>query len=261
MSDLKIEKPKLALQTWTVRKELQVRTEETLRQIREIGFEHLELAGNAGRSAEELSSMCGKSRLKVIGIHQPPITSEGKLDDVIDEIKLHSSAYGTKYVTVMLDPDDRGRKNAYHKYAKLCLQAGKKLKEKDITLCYHCYHYDLAIIGNGKGLKSGLDILLEETSAEHLAFELDTYFMHKSTCEFEPILEKCGRRCKLVHVNDCDTKGKQAPLGEGVIQWIKWIKAFRTCCAPDWFILEHDSSEPLSWVKRSCSYWNEMILQ
>lgn len=256
----------LALQTWTVLDALHTHREQTLSNIRELGIKYLELAGNAGMSPIDFAKLCRRQEFDIIGVHQPPLTSAG-VDDLVAETIAHCKAYNCSFATVMLDAayaeaEGEIRQKEYLKYASIASQAGKKLSEHQITLCYHCYPYDLEPIEGSAGVKSGLDILLENADPENLMFELDVHFIHRAKVSSEGIFQKCGRRCRIVHVNDvteCGQDGRSAVLGEGQVDWGQVLEYVRKYCAVEWFVLEHTCSDPIEWIKRSREYWRTNI--
>lgn len=258
--------PILALQTWTVRDLLKTHRLSTLSAIREMGFKYLELAGNAGMSPQDFANLCRDHGFTVIGVHQPPLTS-ADLDDLITETIEHCKAHECSLATVMLGQEDAeaegaARQQAFVRYAALASEAGKRLREHGITLFYHCYPYDIEPLQGPEGLKSGLEILLERVTPEDMAFELDVHFLYRAEVRREEVLQKCGPRCQLLHINDITELGKggrSAILGQGKIDWVQLMGHIREYCAPDWFILEHTSPDPLTWIEESRKYWKANI--
>lgn len=258
MGEPKTEKLNLALQTWTVRHELRQNTEDVLDQIRTIGLRHLEVANTGRKSPGEFRRLCDQRNLTIIGSHEPSLTT-GDVKDLLAEVQLRCNIFKSHYVTVMLDPEQCGDETAYLAYAKLCSEVGEALRRDNIRLCYHCYHYDLQPLKGARGKKSGLDLLLEKTSSDHLLFELDTYFIYKARATCEAVLDKCGPRCRLVHMCDINAQGNRETIGKGMIPWAKLIRAFRERCSPEWLIVEHDTRKPLSSVKESLSYLHVLL--
>jgi sugar phosphate isomerase/epimerase len=258
MNDSQTNKLNIAFQTWTVQPQLRANTESVLRQIRAIGFKHLELAGNAGKSPEEFSRLCAEHGLGVMGIHQPAVNSEG-LQDWLAEVRRNYHAHAVKHVTVMLDPMDRADPDAYREYAELCSRAGQVLKREGVTLSYHCYHFDLLGIDDAPDSKSGLDILMEHTSEEHLGFQLDVHFIYKAGIEHEIVLRKCGSRCKLIHLCDTDSEGNRATIGQGIIDWKQLIPDLQKYCDLEWLIIENRGRDVLSSAEQGLCYLRECL--
>ena len=250
-----MKEPNIALQTWSIRHELRVDVNSALKEVRKIGFRNLEVAGTGRNTPQEFKEYCKKYGLNIIGNHEPSLISDN-IDEIINEIKLRCSVFGSKNATVMFDPDDQGDKSAYLKYAKLCRIVGAELYKIGIALNYHCYNFDLKPLVN---LKSGLDILIENTQPEELSFELDTYFIYKAWPTHEIILKKCGQRCNLVHLCDITKDGNRIALGKGMIPWKILLQDFQKYCSIKWLIIENDVLKPFDAVKHSLSYLNQLF--
>ncbi len=240
---------RLAVQTWTVQEQMKANPESTLLKIKSIGFRDLELAGSAGRAPEEFSRICRKLGFTVVGVHQPPL-DKTNLQDLLQEIRRHCKAFGAKYATVMLDPAQSTSREAYQSYARLCSEAGKDLSADEITLCHHCYHFDLRPLGDDNS-RCGLDILYDEVSDTFLTFELDTFFVFKARVPYESVIQKYGSRCRLVHLCDIDDDAKRISVGDGRIPWEKFLRDVQAHCPVEWFIVEDHAKEPLASIRRS----------
>jgi len=249
---------KIALQTWTIQNLLLLVPEKTLTEIHSMGYNYLELAGTAGLPPKEFKQLCGKIKLKIEGIHQPHLRSKNS-DKLIAEIKKNCRIFKPKYVTVMLNPYKRNMTESYVEYAKLCKYVGEYLSSKGMTLCYHCFSYDLIPLSDNLDSQSGLDILLQNTSREHLSFELDTYFLFKSNIPYKEILGKCQSRCKAVHVCDIDENHNRKNVGDGIIPWPKLIKDFIDICHVKLFIIENHYGTRLESVRYSYKNFLEAI--
>jgi sugar phosphate isomerase/epimerase len=173
---------------------------------------------------------------------------------MMNEIKHQAKACGAKYVTVTLDPLQRGSEAAYLRYAELCSRAGDELGKESIKLCYRFYHYDLTPIKHASHGRSWLDIFIEQTSAEHLLFELDTYFMSRAGVHHETIIEKCGGRCTLLHLCDIDDQARRATVGRGVISWTDLMHSLKGDSCPNVFIIENDTREGFASIRESFDY-------
>jgi sugar phosphate isomerase/epimerase len=244
---------RIALQTWTVRELLRSETAQVLRLIRDIGYRNVELAASGRRPREEFKELCATLGLKIIGIHLPALTA-ANLGEAIEGIKARCKLFQCRYATVMRHRDGQGTREYYQEYADLCTKAGTALRKEGLQLCYHCYHYDLVPLSPGHDEASGLELLLESTEPECLSVQLDTYFLWKSQAPYDVVLQKSGPRCRLVHVNDIDRQGRQAPLGKGIIPWAEIMTLFQEQCAPEFFIVEHRTDHPIEWIRQSISF-------
>ena len=250
---------RLALQTWTIRRELRSNAENVHGRVHKLGVQHLELGGTDRSPPSAFSKMCARHGFEVIGLHEPSLVSDS-LDLLLDEVRSRCEVFGAKLVVTWFGHDKRSSYDTYSRYADLCVKAGRALKQDGVALCYHCYDFDLKPLGKNCEDKSGVDVLFEKTADEDLLFELDTFFLYKAQCSLEAALAKYGRRCRLVHVDDIDERGLHAPLGAGLTPWAEVIKLIRTTCSVEWFILEHESHAALKWIAQSIHYWEGVIV-
>lgn len=252
-------KPKIALQTWTIRQYLKSEENilELLRQIKSMGYNYLELGGVGRLSPIEFQELLAKCKLNVIGLHEPSLSS-GNLDDLLEEVKNRCNVFKTKFVTVSWDTSMARTYKAYTEYASLCVVAAQKLNKENITLCYHCFDFDLRPLAGHEG-KTGLDIIMEETLAEGMLVQFDTFFIERVRYDLKLLLDKYGQRCKLVHLDDIDNNDYYAPLGEGRIPWPDTITAFCDSCSVKYFIVEHETNKPLEWIRISHDFWEKNI--
>lgn len=248
----------IALQTWTIRRELLSNAREILGKIQSLGIKDLEVANVGRRSPEEFAKLCREFKLKIIGTHEPPLTS-GNLNTLIDEIRRRCDAFETNVVTVTLDTDYVGRRDAYFEYAVLCSRAGEVLKDHGIDLCYHPYHHDLAPFDESDRAKCGLDILLEKTPPEYLSLELDVYFIYKARVPMETVLDKFALRCKMVHLCDIDEEQRRATIGKGTVPWVELVQLLRNRCKIVGWVLEDDTLDPLTSIREGLNFWRDKV--
>ncbi len=77
-------KEKLAVQLYSVRKEMERDLEGTLRKIHEIGFHYVQLDGMRGNDSREVRCLLQKYELKVIGMH---IKHDRFMNDLVASLK------------------------------------------------------------------------------------------------------------------------------------------------------------------------------
>jgi hypothetical protein len=252
----------LGLQIWPIRESLRNDPDTTLGTIRKLGFEELEVAGTAARKPSEFASLCTKHDLKVVGIHQPPLTS-APLDKLIPEILDHVTLFQTSFVTVMLDfeTQDPRRTETYCQFAELCSEAGAKLAGHGITLCYHCYDFDFKPLPDQAKGTTGFDILLENSEEEYLGIELDTHFVFNSGANLEDVMARSASRVKLIHLDGPDEDGRQPAGSNGTVAWKQIIEVVEKFGSPERYILEHHGQGPPSFdtIGNAISYWNSHI--
>ena len=61
---------KIGLQLYSVRDKMQESVEDTLRAVKEMGYDYVEFAGYFDHTAEELAALLEKYDLKCLSVHQ-----------------------------------------------------------------------------------------------------------------------------------------------------------------------------------------------
>ena len=93
----------IALQLYTVRDETAKDFKGTVRKVAQMGYAGVELAGDGGLSAEEMSDLLGETGLKPAGSHVGLNLFEQQLDQVI----AYNLAIGNLWVGVPAPSSER----------------------------------------------------------------------------------------------------------------------------------------------------------
>ena len=199
---------------------------QTLKRIKNTGYDGIELNGFMIRPTplivRYLTKMAGmpvgkggkfnwkrlvsEAGLTVTGIHTDLGGLEREPENIISEAK--------KYDTNMLIITgmyrfDYSNKDEAKALAKRLNDAGKRMKEEGITLCYHNHNVEFLKVD---GKRTVMDILIEETDGANLSFEADTYWAAEAGVVTIGFLEKLRGRIKLYHINDRGTKLSKPPF-------------------------------------------------
>ena len=199
---------------------------ETLKRIKKAGYDGIELnsfmINHTPFVVRFLTKMAGMpvgkggnfnwkrlvndAGLSVTGIHTDLGGLERDMDNVVSEAK----KYGTdKLIITGMYRFNYSDKAEVVKLAKRLNEAGKRLKEVGITLCYHNHNVEFL---KPDGERTVIDILIEETEASNLYFEPDTYWAAEAGVDTIGFLEKLRGRIKLYHIHDRGTKLAKPPL-------------------------------------------------
>lgn len=204
--------PKLpiALQLYTVRDDAARDFPAVLKQVAEIGYAGVELAGLNGLSVRELKNRLDDLHLFVAGSHIGLDQLENEMQRVVEE----NLTLGNRYIVVpYLSEDRRQGADGYKKTAAQLNSIGESLEPHGLTLCYHNHAFEFDKVENGR---YGLDILLEETDPMLVKAEVDTYWVLKGGEDPVAFVRKHTGRVPLMHLKDRDTSdGSFAPIGTG----------------------------------------------
>jgi len=227
----KILKDTPGIVSFTYRNNFQKDFIATLDEIKALGIDNIEFSNLFGKKAVDIKKLLDEREMKC--------TSFGvSYDDLINrtaEVGLNAQALGATFVRVAWIPHDKTTMTALvaEKAAKDFNQAGRYLKEKfGLTFCYHNHGFDMQSDGNG----TYFDFLVSHTDPAYVSFELDILWAVHPGKDPVRLLEKYGKRFKLMHIKDL-RKGIQGDLtgvtpiendvamGSGQINILKVMKA------------------------------------
>ena len=224
----------IALQMYTLRDDTEKDFAGTIRKVAEIGYAAVELAGRGSLSVRELSALLADNHLKVAGSHIGLDQLEADLPKVIEE----NLALGNRYVVVPYLAEDRRRTaDDYKKLAGTLNEFGQTLQSSGLTLCYHNHDFEFQPLDNGQ---MGEDILLENSDAQFVKAEVDTYWVLKAGQDPVAFINKHSGRVPLIHIKDMDpADGSFAPVGTGKLPLDALVAAAPTVGA-EYLIVEQD---------------------
>lgn len=229
----------IALQLYSVRDELEKDFFETLKKIKQLGYDGVEFAGLYNHSPEIIKNFLDEINLKAISAHIP-------FEELIDNTKKVLQDYktiGCEYVVIpYLSEEYRPSGNKFNQVIEQSKNIGIIAKELGLTLLYHNHDFEFEKIDN----KYALDILYDTVDSSLLQCEIDTCWVNiagENPCKY---LIKYNNRVPIVHLKDFyytnkDTKSFEfRPLGKGIQDFKAILKtAEQINCK--WFVVEQDN--------------------
>jgi sugar phosphate isomerase/epimerase len=215
------------LQLYTLRDDLKNDLVGTIRKIVKMGYTTVEHAGyNDGKvydlTAKEFRKICIDEGLSVVSGHiltgrENPTRRYTMLKDferVVDDMKTLNQKY---IVCAWLFPEERTCLDDYKKLTDLLNKCGETCKQYGIVFAYHNHDFEFQAINK----VVPYDILLRETEADLVKFEMDMYWVEKSNQNPIKYFEQYPKRFPLWHIKDMDKEdaSKFAPVGKGKINF------------------------------------------
>ena len=256
-----------ALQLYSVRDELEKDFYGTVKQVREMGYDGVELSGLNGADPLEVKRILDEVGLKVISSHVP-------VEEMLTPGSLaRYKQAGCQYVAIPWM--DHGAHN--EKFAENIEQIrllANMAREAGLTLLYHNHEFEFSTI-EGKAL---LDVIYESIPADLLQPQVDTCWAKFAGTDPAAYLRKYAGRITLVHLKDffCSDADISAPysligkredvsknggfqfrpIGYGIQDIPSILKASEESGA-QWIIVEQDSSPdrpPMEAASMSIAY-------
>jgi sugar phosphate isomerase/epimerase len=253
----------IALQMYSLREQMKSDVNGTHALIPQMGIRYLEGGGTYGMSKEDYQQLLKKNGLSVIGVGADYKQLQENLQAIIE----NANSYDAKYATCFWIPHTSGQFSIKETEEAVALfnEAGKKLKEAGITLCYHPHGYEFTSHADGVLF----DVLLK--NAKNYAFNMDVYWVQMGGGDPLAIMKKYPKKFPLLHLKDrahgtpgsTDGRGDvetNVVLGTGDID-IRGIIKQAQKAKTKYLILEDESSRSVEQLPKSVAYIQKVMAE
>lgn len=224
----------------------------TIKRVREIGYDAVELAGTAGLPPVEVAKIVNDADLKICSSHESTemiLNQPQQVVDRLDEFGITHAVYAYPAGVEMSDIAQ------VDKMIAGLDAAGAVLRRAGMTLCYHNHALEF-FQRNGRTV---LDEIFARTSPEHLQAELDIHWVQAGGGDPAEACRRLAGRLPLLHVKDFSVtaQGERlfAEVGHGNLD-IPAILGAADAAGCQWFIVEQDicTGDPFECLRRSLVY-------
>ena len=252
----------IGLQLYSLREQFARDVPATLDQVRGFGIKYVELAGTYGVTPEKFKQELDARGLKAVSGH----FSFEQCRDHIEDVARDAKILGLEYVGCAWIPhQDPFDEKSCREAAAIFNRAGEALAKHGLKFFYHTHGYEFLPYGNG----TLFDLLMAETKAEFVGYEMDVFWIVHPGQDPVKLLEKYGSRFELMHVKDMK-KGtptglftghsdvtNNVPLGAGVIDWSATFKAAQKA-GVKWYFIEDESPTSVAQIPQSLRYLEKL---
>jgi sugar phosphate isomerase/epimerase len=265
---------KIGIGLFTLREQLTADVKATIEQVAKIGYNQVEtyygypgkyeVKGFWGLEAKDFVIL-----LKANGLTSPSghynVTEFLSLgDDKVLKSHIETAAtVGQKYFVIPALPADiraNGTLDDYKRMASKFNQAAELCQKSGLKLAYHNHNFEFKDQGNGA---TGYEILLAETDAKLVGFELDIFWAVNAGLNPVDMFKKNPGRYKMFHVKDMDKTDKTVfvEVGSGRIDF-KRIFAASKLAGVDYIFTEQDiiRKAPYESIAESYNYVKKNLL-
>ena len=257
----------IGLQMYTLREYMKTPKDldDTLKRVAAMGYTHVQIAPPAFITAEKLAV-----QMQAYGLSaDSAMCSLAKIPERIEQIVADAAALGTDVVrTDSILPAWRTTEEGYHTAAAHLEKCGKLLYERGLKFMYHFHSFEYIQLGD----KRGIDILLSETSAQHVMFQPDVFWLTAAGCEPSAELKRFAGRAKYMHMKDYVivpsgtdvleiTRRASAPVGTGNLNWDAVLSTAKAI-GIEHFVAEDDMGtlDPFESAAQSIKNMKNMLL-
>lgn len=204
---------KLSMQMYTVRDAYASDPWGTLRNLRGLGLDYVEIGGTLDLAASEYKRRLDEIGLKVSGNHVSVSRLESDFDGVVQE----NLALENRFVTV--STVDRSLwEQGWRVVAKKLEGFGRRLAGSGLVLSYHNHAFEFAL-ENGR---PGLEVLYDAAAPDFVKAQIDTYWVAFGGKDPAETIRNLAGRVPTVHLKDGKVGGDQPVFleaGEGDLDW------------------------------------------
>jgi len=262
----------IALQVYSVRGDAEQDFAGTMRRVKDMGYDGVELAGLYGKTAAECKAILDEVGLELVSAHV-----NLDLQDQ-DEILKDYASTGMKYIAIPWLPGPKDEAEQAEVIDRI-RKAGERCKENGMTLLYHNHDFEFHKFGD----RYVLDAYYEEISADVLQTELDTCWVNVGGENPADYVRKYAGRAPIVHVKDFvgvktenmygliggkEEEAKKSgafefrPVGSGVQNFPAILEAAEAAGAK-WLVVEQDQpalgKTPLECAEMSIQYLKSIM--
>lgn len=220
-----MDKSKIAAQMYSVRKELAADPDKTFRELKDIGFQAVQIDGFRGHEAAEIQQLVVKYGFRIAGMHIHHRRFFDDLDGLIQEALLFDcEILFDKYID-----DEEQNEAGYRATKKQLFHVQDVLRNLGFVIGLHCPEYDYPNQVDGAKV---LSYITKPKAGLSLIAEPDTYWM--SVAGIDPVeeIKQYAWRAPIIHLKDYkkgfdpqDMDHNLVELGKGdvdfpaIVQW------------------------------------------
>jgi sugar phosphate isomerase/epimerase len=231
----------LALQMYTLRDAMNADFARTARDIAEIGFTAVELAGYGNLTATEAAAALKEAGLRVTGMH----ASIGRLREDPGAVLAEAELFDSPFITCSAYPKDALQSGAQCEVAGEELdRIGALVRSSGRRFAFHNHGFDFEMVDG----RLRIDWMLRASEARNLEMELDVYWSTAAGVDTVRWLRSNGARITQVHLKD------EKELGaSGLVDFPALFRVFEEIGAVESYIYEqeHYSFPPLDCARRA----------
>ncbi|GGC32816.1 sugar phosphate isomerase [Parapedobacter defluvii] len=207
----------VGLQLYTLRDQLADDAASTLARVAEIGYNHVETFGAEadasgqiqfwGLGVRDLSALLQENGLKSYSGHYDLsefLTSGDGNEEALKAYLDIAAELGQTYVIAPIPPlllIDKMTADNYQFMADQLNKGGALAAKSGLKIGYHNHFWEFRTLTDGN---KGLDILINHTDKDLVAFELDLFWSEKSGTDSAAYFETHPGRFPLWHIKDMD---------------------------------------------------------
>jgi sugar phosphate isomerase/epimerase len=247
----RIPRERISIQLFTLRDQLAIDFEGTLRRLGEIGYRRVEHAGFVGRTVEQFKAALDAAGLRATSGHvqiPQPFDAAAWSASLEDAVTLGSryivfpGGFGVDFAAGTVARDSA----TWRAFARDLNRAGQMARRVGLRFGYHNHNWEFFRLTDDPS-RTVYDLLVEETDPRYVHFELDLFWAWRGAHDPVDLLRRIDGRVRQYHVKDMDL-GLPVPVpslafdfadpGRGLIDFVRIFQAHEV----EEYIVERDDA-------------------
>ena len=241
----------MGVQVYSVRDALKEDFAGTIKRVADIGFEYIEAygLGTDGQilemAPEEYHRIVADTGMRIASTHCTYFQAG-------DGEKLRDAALTAEIPHVIVPSLPNEAREDYYKVAENLNKVGEIFKEAGLLFGYHNHAFEFEMQGD----ENGLEILINNTQPDLVAFQLDLYWAVKGGTDPVAFIEKYpGRFCSF-HIKDSAEDLEQTTVGTGIVPFEEVFKIKGKSGATQYFVEDERTDDPFGNIEAAFNYLN-----
>lgn len=225
---------KFAVQLYTLRDKLDKDFPGTLRTLKKMGWNAVQIDGLFGYEAAEIAEVLQELNMSAAGMHVGLDRMTDELETVLEEGRL----FGTRDFFCHYLEDDMHHVEGFKAAKHTLLEVARKVNPAGYRVGYH--HHDFEFYTDVEG-KKALDYILAPEGNMFIYPEIDTYWVKMAGYDPLTYMEQFSNRIPILHLKDMtnDDRRFYAEIGTGSIDF-EPILYWGERNGVEWYAIEQD---------------------
>lgn len=249
-------KPKVGIQMYSVRDFCQKDFLGTIRQIADIGYKYVELAGYYGVSAKDLRAALSDAGLQAPSAHVGlGLNDATPWQDLLKQQVEYAVELGlTRFIVPWYPLGDNPTLADVEKWADILAEASDIVTPSGMAFGYHNHAFEFKPVDG----KLAIDWLLERVPASKLFAEFDLGWVKVGGQDPAAYVAKYADRLPVVHAKDFKADGTDAEIGKGSVDWDSALAAVEKA-GVEYVIVEQEgyAVDSLTSAKNNLNFFRE----
>jgi sugar phosphate isomerase/epimerase len=250
MGGNEMSKPQVGIQLYSVRDRSEKDFLGTIKEIGEIGYRNVELAGYYGHSAKDVRKALDDAGLNAPSAHVNLTIGDTAIWDNLKQQVEYGLELGLKRFIVPYYPlGDNPTLADVHKMSDTLEQAAKIVQENGLQFGYHNHAFEFKPVEG----KLVIDHILERVPADLLFAEFDLGWVKVAGQDPAAYVKKYAGRLPVVHAKDFKEDGTDTEIGKGSVDWDSALAACEEA-GVEYVIIEQEGYEVSSLVSAKLNF-------